>query len=310
MPDIVVVGSMNMDLVVRVTSLPEPGETVLGYDFASYPGGKGTNQAVAAARLGASVAMAGRVGADPFGAALKESLVSCGANISKVEAVHGEATGTALITVEQSGQNTIVVSAGANNRLLAQDIEGLIDMIRQARVVLLQLEIPQDTVEKAIASAAGTSTKVILNPAPPRDLPDELLRKLYCLIPNEVEAGHLTGIPVNDVPSARLAAQKLLQRGTPRVIITLGSQGAFLADSETMVHIPAYQVDAVDATAAGDAFIGCLAAELTRSQPLKRAAETASACGALTVTRHGAQASLPSRSELERFLEKYKPRNS
>ncbi len=152
MPDVIVVGSMNMDLVVRVNALPAPGETVLGQDFATYPGGKGTNQAVAAARLGARLAMAGRVGSDSFGTALKDSLVSCGAYISKVEAVDGEATGTALITVDQGGQNTIVVAAGANNRLLAQDIEGLSDLIARAKVMLLQLEIPEKVQERLSSS--------------------------------------------------------------------------------------------------------------------------------------------------------------
>jgi ribokinase len=301
MLDIVVVGSMNMDLVVRVNALPAPGETVLGRDFATYPGGKGTNQAVAAARLGAGVAMVGRIGEDPFGEALKHSLASCGADISRVGTSKGEATGTALITVDQAGQNTIVVASGANNHLTLRDIKDAAGLISRARVLLLQLEIPQETVAQAIAEAAGGETKIILNPAPPRELPDELLKQLYCLIPNEIEAERLTGVKVADQNSAKQAAQRLLKRGAPRVIITLGDQGALLADGRNMAHIPARKVNAVDATAAGDAFIGCLAAELAASQPLEKAAGLASACGALTASRHGAQASLPTRKELESF---------
>ncbi len=302
MPHIVVVGSLNMDLVIRAAALPAPGETVRGEPFHTFPGGKGANQAVAAARLGADVAMIGRVGTDSFGRELKEILQSSGADLSMVEDTTGVATGTAIITVDPQGQNTIVISAGANGALTPEDMDRLGEVIGRARVLLLQLEIPLETVAAAVDLAASKGVRVILNPAPYHDLPPSLLQKLDCLIPNDVEAGYLSGIRVDGLESAKRAAKRIMELGVRSVVVTLGRNGALWADGESLVHVPAYKVEALDETAAGDAFIGCLAAGLVGLKAFPQALKTAAACGALTATKLGAQSSLPSREELNRFL--------
>jgi ribokinase len=301
--DIVVVGSLNMDLVVKAPRMPLEGETLLGRDFQMIPGGKGANQAAAAARLGAQVAMVGRVGGDAFGPPLIENLRCQGVDAGHVQIDDEAATGTAMIIVDDSGQNSIVVAPGANGRVSEQDVDRLEDTLSQARVLLLQFEVPLETVEYAIQMAARHQIKVILNPAPARPAPAELIAKVDYLVPNEFEASTLTGLETKDVPSAERAARKLLGFGVPVVIITLGERGALMATGQGMAHVPARRVQAVDTTAAGDAFIGGLAVALVKGSPLDEAVRYASCAGALAVTKFGAQTSLPSADEVQAFYE-------
>ncbi|MGE5072292.1 MAG: ribokinase [Anaerolineae bacterium] len=300
MADIVVIGSLNADLVVRSPRFPAPGETIQGEDLATIPGGKGANQAVAAARLGADVAMIGCVGADGFGTMLIENL-----NQNKVDARHvfrdgSAATGTAIIVVDSDGQNSIVISPGANGRIAATDIEPA--ALTGARLLLLQLEIPLDTVAHAARLARQQGIKVLLNPAPARELPDELLQCVDYLIPNETELAMLTGARSGERSSLEKAAHSLLRRGARNVVVTLGENGALMSTRLGRKYIPSYKVRPVDTTAAGDAFIGGLAYALLHRKPLKDAVKYGCACGALATTRFGAQPSLPTADEVKLFL--------
>jgi ribokinase len=298
MPDVLVIGSLNADLVVRAPHFPKPGETINGEDLHIIPGGKGANQAVAAARQGASVAMIGRVGKDSFGPFLVENLRSDHVDVSHVLA-DDSATGTAIIVVDSNGQNSIVLSAGANGNVSAQDINGL-DL--EAKVLLLQLEIPLESVIHAAKWGRQKGMTVILNPAPARDLPDELIANVDYIVPNETELNLLTGIPVTDVSSAEQAAKVLLERGAKNVIVTLGSKGALLISSHQVKQVDAYKVNVVDTTAAGDAFIGGFASALLRNLEIEEAVKYANACGALATTKFGAQPSLPTKEEIEKFI--------
>jgi len=301
MPEILVVGSLNMDLVVQVDRTPAGGETVTGGDLKTIPGGKGANQSAAAARLGAQVAMVGCVGDDAFGPHLIDNLRRQGVDTSHVSVVAACATGTAMITVDRAGQNSIIVSPAANGRLGRDEIDGMEALWRQARLLLLQLETPMDTVLYAAEMAVRHGVQVILNPAPAQPLAPELLARVHYLIPNESEATLLTGIEVRDLASAERAARQLLRRGVPVVILTLGASGALLCTSDGAIHVPARQVQVVDTTAAGDAFIGGLAAALARGASLEEAVHYAATAGTLAVTRFGAQTSLPSAAELRAF---------
>lgn len=300
--DIVVIGSLNVDLVVRTARRPAPGETVPGDEFRIIPGGKGANQAVAAARLGGKVAMLGRVGDDTFGQSLVSSLRAARVHTSRVLSTPGVPTGTALIIVEHSGQNSIVVVAGANGLLSPADVEAAAELIASAKVLMLQLEIPLDTVRKAVELAHNRGVTVLLDPAPAQPLPPELLRQVDIITPNENEAAVLTGRPVNDLKSAKLAASDLLRQGANRVLIKLGPRGALLAEGNRFEHSQGFPVEAVDTTAAGDAFAGGLAVALVEGKDLSNAVTFANAVGALSVTRFGAQTSMPSRPEVEQFL--------
>ncbi|TEU14504.1 MAG: ribokinase [Anaerolineales bacterium] len=299
---IAVVGSLNMDLVVRAPHMPIPGETVIGSDFRTIPGGKGANQAVAAARLGAEVTMIGRVGDDDFGRAQLRNLGELGIDTTHVIVDPEAATGIALITLDASGQNSIVLASGANMRLAREDINAAQVTIVQSDVLVLQLESPLEVVTYAIDIAHAEGVKVILNPAPARPLPEETLARLDYLIPNESETALLTGIEVTDIHSAKEAAERLREEGVGTVILTLGARGAFLVSAEESVHVPGYKVEVVDTTAAGDAFVGGLAVALAQGQNLAEAARYANAAGALAVTRLGAQPSLPTRQEVEEFM--------
>jgi len=302
-----VVGSLNMDLVVKATRMPLGGETVAGRDFQMIPGGKGANQAAAAARLGARVAMVGRVGGDAFGSPLIENLRRQGVDTGHVRIDDEAATGTAMIIVDDSGQNSIVVAPGANGRVNEQDVDRLEGMLGHAQVLLVQFEVPLETVQHAIQMAARHQVKVILNPAPARPAPIELIAGADFVVPNEFEAGTLTGLETKDVPSAERAARKLLGYGPPVVIITLGEKGALMATDRGMVHVPARKVQAVDTTAAGDAFTGGLAFALVKGFPLDEAVRYASCAGTLAVTKFGAQTSLPSGEEVQAFYEGQDP---
>ena len=304
MSEILVIGSLNADLVVRAPRFPEPGETLSGEDLAIIPGGKGANQAVAAARQGASVAMVGRVGDDPFGPMLIQNLQDNRVDTTHVQET-GSATGTAIIIVASSGQNSIVLSSGANGRLTPADVESA--PFQDGDSLLLQLEIPLETVNHAAKVARRNGLRVILNPAPARQLPDSLLADVDILIPNESELHLLSGRPVTDLDSAKSAARELLAKGAKTVIVTLGSNGALLVTDEIATHVPAFKVNVVDTTAAGDAFIGGLTAALLEGKPLEEAVRYGNASGALATTRFGAQPSLPTIDEVENVL-KISPR--
>ena len=299
MPDILVIGSLNADLVVRAPRFPVPGETISGEDLQTLPGGKGANQAVAVARLGASVSMLGRVGKDNFGDYLLDNLKSNHVNIEYVRR-DDAATGTAIIVVDADGQNSIVLSPGANGKVSPADVTAA--SFGDFRLLLLQLEIPLETVRSAAQRAREHGLQVLLNPAPARSLPDELITLPDFLVPNETELSLLTEQTVNDIPSAERAAKTLLAHGAQTVIVTIGANGALIVTREMIKHIPPFKVDVVDTTAAGDAFIGGFASARLQDQPLEEAVRYGCACGALTATKFGAQPSLPSKEDVENFL--------
>lgn len=294
---IVVVGSLNMDLVVRSPRHPQPGETLLGTEFHTFPGGKGANQAVAAARLGGQVKLIGRVGADAFGAALLQTLSQDGVDTRHVEPLKEAPTGVALITVDDAGQNTIVVVPGANGELSPPDLLAAESAFEGASVVVMQLEVPVLTVTYAADLARRHGARVVLNPAPAQPLSAALLRQVDALIPNQSEAALLTGCAL-----AGDAARRLLASGVRSVIVTLGEDGVLIAEGETATHLPAHRVSVVDTTAAGDAFVGAFAVALAEGRTVREAAAWGTAAGALAVTRAGAQPSLPARAELEQFV--------
>lgn len=303
-PLVTVVGSLNTDLVIRAPHLPAPGETVSGGEFATFPGGKGANQAVAAARLGARVGMVGCVGGDDFGRRLVDGLRRDGIDVTHVRADEGTASGMALITVDPGGQNTIVVAPGANWRLTPDDVALTEPLIRESSVLLLQLEVPIETVLAAARLASTAGVRVVLDPAPaPRSpLPPDLVKLVDVINPNETEARALSGITVADEQAAGRAAASLLTQGARAVVIKLGSRGAFVHDGGSTVMVPGIRVDAVDATAAGDAFAGALAVGLAEGHDLVAAVHFANAAGALSVTRRGAQPSMPHRAEVDAFV--------
>jgi ribokinase len=302
MKNILVVGSSNTDMVIRVSKIPKPGETVLGGEFTMAPGGKGANQAVAAARAGGHVTFVARVGDDVFGERALRNLEADGIDTRFVFRVPGEPSGIALINVDGKGENSISVASGANAFLSARDIEKADDAFHAADIVLLQLETPMETVLAAVKKARDRGLPVILNPAPARPLDDDLLRLIAVLTPNEHEAEFLTGIPVRDESGAREAAARLRARGVVSVVITLGERGAVASSPEFEGLVPAFKVDPVDTTAAGDVFNGALAVALAEKASMEHALRFASAAAALSVTRPGAQPSAPTRAEIGNFL--------
>lgn len=302
MVHIAVVGSLNMDMVVRTPRAPQAGETLTGIDFHLIPGGKGANQAVAAARAGAPTRMVGCVGADPFGPALLDSLSSAGVDVSGVAALEGVSTGTATILVEDNGENRIVIVGGANSRVSNEWIEAQWPHIRGADLMLLQHEIPLKTVQALIQRAHREGTAVILNPAPIFPIPDELYSKIDTLVLNEVEAAVLTSLGVTSPETAIKAAHSLVEQGVNTVIITLGASGAVLYNGLYEQYQPGYKVDVVDTTAAGDTFTGSYAASILNGKPPVEALKYATAAAALAVTRLGAQTSIPNKAEVEAFI--------
>ncbi|MGB4675938.1 MAG: ribokinase [Aggregatilineales bacterium] len=299
---VVVVGSLNMDLVVRAPRIPAPGETLLGGEFHTVPGGKGANQAVAAARLGARVSMVGRLGADDFATQLLANLEADGIDHSAVIQDASTTTGVALIVVADDGQNSIVVASGANMQVTPGDVDAAAETIAAADVLLLQLEIPLDAVQRAAEIAHEHGVPVVLNPAPARDLPADLLSRVDVLIPNESETALLTGLPVDTRAELEAAARTLLGRGVGTAILTLGARGAMLATGSSVELIPTFEVQPVDTTAAGDAFVAGFSVALAEGKPVAEAVRWGNAAGALAVTRMGAQTSLPRRAELEQLL--------
>ena len=300
---IVVVGSLNADLVVRTPRFPAPGETITGSDFAVFPGGKGANQAVAASRLGGRVAMIGRVGHDDQGRTLRSSLAAAGVDAKAVLDDETAPTGVAVITIDAAGQNQIVLAPGANARLRPADVERSRGLIEGASVVLLQLEVPLDAVEAAACIARSAGVRVILDPAPARLDAAALLPLVDFVTPNENELRVLAGAPPGETTpeEAVLLLRSLLGRGARMAIAKLGRMGAVAVSSEEHLVWPAYDVEAVDTTAAGDAWNGAFAVALAESRTLKQAGAFANAAAAISVTRAGAQPSMATRDDVERF---------
>ncbi len=306
-PFFVVVGSLNMDFVVTVEHLPAPGETVLGRDFQMIPGGKGANQACAAAKLGGSrvqVRMIGRVGYDLFADHLKASLSAAGVDVSGIHASKARPTGVALIWVDRAGQNSIVVASGANHELLPADVESFRRLFRGARFVLFQLESPLETVKTALAVAREEGAETILDPAPARPLSEEMLALADILTPNETEAMILLGRPPARVSAdeAPELARALRERGARTVVLKLGDQGCYYENGLRRIHEPCFPVAVRDTTAAGDTFNAALAVALAEGKSIGESLRFANAAAAISVTRLGAQASVPSRAEVDQFL--------
>lgn len=303
-PRIVVVGSSNMDLVVKSPRIPAVGETILGGDFLMVPGGKGANQAVAAAKLGAEVYLVAKIGTDVFGDKSLDNFKAVAVNTQYVTRSEISPSGVALITVDQAGNNVIVVAPGANNELSPEDVEEASSVIASAGALVAQLEVPLETVEFAARLANADGVPFILDPAPARKLDTDFLSMVDVLTPNETEARILTGIEVTDENSARMAAKALLACGAGAVILSLGAKGYLLATGDKMEFVPAITMTAIDATAAGDAFAGSLAVGLARGEKLADAAYFANHVAALSVTKLGAQSSMPSAQEVENFTKK------
>lgn len=294
---IIVIGSANTDMVVKSNRIPLPGETILGGHFFMNAGGKGANQAVAAARLGGDVTLVAKVGNDIFGTQTIEGLKKDNINTDYVFVDEYNPSGTALIMVNEEGENCIVVAPGANACLLPADIEK-VNEITTAEIIVMQLETPMETIKAVVKKAKVNSQKVILNPAPAQPLDDELLNGLFLITPNETEAYLLTGIKVEGPTSALQAADLLLKKGVKNIIITLGKNGVFFLNNKTYVHVSAPVVKAIDTTAAGDVFTGALSVAISEKMDWEQAIKFAVEAASISVTRAGAQASVPYREEL------------
>ncbi|MEO5823238.1 MAG: ribokinase [Vicinamibacteraceae bacterium] len=303
MAKVVVVGSTNTDMTVRVSRLPSPGETVTGGDFRVTGGGKGANQAVAAARAGAPVVFVTALGTDDIGDRAVANLAAEGIDVRFVRRIPGAASGIALILVDAAGENVIAVASGANAELQPGDLAALETIVEPGDVVLVQLEIALATVQAAATLARRRQARLILNPAPAQPLPDALLATVGLLTPNEHEVAALTGLEGGAVGAWPTIARSLHDRGVPEVVITLGAAGAFVSGPGGAAHLPAFAVDAVDTTAAGDVFNGALAVALIEGRSTIDAARFASAAAAISVTRHGARASAPHRAEIDAWLQ-------
>jgi ribokinase len=303
-PHVVVVGSINLDLVMRVGHLPRPGQTVIGRDLRQSPGGKGANQAVAAARLGARCSLIGGVGDDSFGDKLLGALSASGVETGPVRRFADCPSGVALIGVEDGGQNAITIIPGANGRMRPEDVAACESLVRQADVLLLQLEIPLDTVEAAMLMARRHGVITMLDPAP---APGRLPQALYqadVLCPNESEAESLTGIAVDDLPSAQEAARALRRLGARQALVTLGARGAIVCDEQDVcTHVPNFRVTPTDTTAAGDALAAAVGVALAEGRSLGEAVRFGCAAGALATTRRGAQEAMPTREEVEQLFQ-------
>ena len=311
MTKITIVGSVNMDLVFRTPRMPAPGETLSGHQFLQVPGGKGGNQAVAAARQGAQVRLLARVGGDGLGQQLRTSLEADGVDTTDLLALPGMASGVAGIFVDDAGQNSIVVAPGANAALTQADVAAAAESIQSAQFLICQLESPLASVASAIALAHKAGVTVVFNPTPVQALSDALLAQVDYLVVNEIEAAQLSGVAVHDEASARQAAQILLGRGTKTVLLTMGAQGVLSAstsgDGLRVALHPAFSVPVADTTAAGDTFVGTFVAGLGAGLALVDACRQAQAAAALCVTRLGAQSSIPHHGEVAAFLRSQTP---
>lgn len=296
---IVVIGSCNTDMVINLERLPLPGETLIGGKFFMNPGGKGANQAVAAARLGGKVEFVAKVGNDPFGKRAIEQYKAEGIDVKHILTDEEQPSGVALIMVDAQGENCIAVASGANAKLLPPDIDRVKELITDSDIILMQLETPLETIEHVARMGKKADKKVILNPAPAQALHDSLLSNLYMLIANETEAEFISGTQITDMDSVARAADIIGDKGVENVVITLGSKGAFIKEKSNYHQVPARKVKAVDATAAGDTFCGAVCVALAEGRSITEAVEFANRCAAITVTRMGAQSSVPHRREVD-----------
>lgn len=303
MPEVIVVGSLNIDLVVQVPRFPAPGETITGGDLQRYPGGKGANQAVAAAKHQISTAMIGKVGDDPYGEELLENLEHHQIDTTRVLREPDTPTGSALISITPEGENSIIVSPGANARLRAEDLQQAEELIAGASLMLLQLEVPLTTIAHAVRLGKKHGLRIILNPAPAVELPASVLEEIDILVPNQSELALLSGMEIDSIQAVETAAGALLDAGIPALIVTLGAEGAYLASEHAKAHLPSIDIRVVDSTAAGDAFIGGLAAAVIQGKSLDDAVQYANIAGALAVTKKGAQPSLPTAAEVKAVLQ-------
>lgn len=298
---IVIVGSINMDLVVCVAHVPAPGETILGRDFQMLPGGKGANQAVAVAQMGGGAVMVGRVGDDDLGRRLLAGLRERGVDATHVQATPGVASGIAMITVGDDAENAIAVASGANFAVTAEDVDRATDVLKTAAACLVQLELPVETIVHTAELCRRLGVPVIVDPAPaPQEALPEALQRADILSPNETEAAALTGLAVTADPKA--VARALRERGARQVVLKLGARGAFVSTADTEALVGGFAVDAVDTTAAGDSFTGALAVALAEGKSLAEAARFANAAGALACTKLGAQSAVPTRAEVDRLV--------
>lgn len=302
---ILVVGSFMMDLVVQTPRVPHTGETVIGDSFAIFPGGKGANQAVAASRLGGSVALAGKLGTDYFGKEMLRALKQENIDLTNVRFDGRSSTGIGSILLDRIGDNRIVVVPGANLLYDVADVNSLEPLIASSGLVVLQLELVSQVVEQAIFLAHSHKVPVLLNPAPAKPLSDDLLRIITYLTPNETELAALTGLAVKSIADVEIAARTLLAKGVKHVIVTLAERGAMIVDADGSKHLQGYSVDPVDTVAAGDSFNGALSVQILREVPLANAVHYANAVGALTVLKKGAIPSLPFASEVDAFISQH-----
>jgi ribokinase len=296
-------GSINMDLVVRTPRFTKPGETITGSDFYTAAGGKGANQAVAAGRLGANSLLFGRVGDDIFGKNLLNNFKENNVDTKGVKIDNRFPTGTALITVDDNAENMIIIIPGTNGAVDKSDIDSMVTSFKDAKILMLQLEIPMGSIVAAAKAAKENGVKVMLDPAPACELPDELFRLCDFITPNETEAEILTGVKVDSPSSAKDAAVVLHNKGVKAVIVKMSSKGSYFYDGKSEIYFPAYKVEPVDTVAAGDAFNGGFAAAYAEGKPLEEILQWANACGALSTTKPGAQPSMPSRDALLTFLD-------
>lgn len=304
MGKVTVIGSLNMDLVVRAERSPKAGETLAGTEFGLVPGGKGANQAIAASRYGAPTTMVGGVGKDAFGPVLLDSLNASGIATEHIKVCDDVSTGTATIIVEANGENRIIIVAGANGQVTPDYIESIWPDIAQSSMILLQHEIPMESIALIIDKAASEEIPVYLNPAPFYPLSNDTLSKISVLIVNEIEGAALSGAKITDIPSAVEAANRIIAKGVETIIVTLGHQGSVLVNRKSHIYQPAFMVEAVDTTAAGDTFVGVFAASILEGKSESDALMLATAAAGLTVTRKGAQPSIPDHEEIMAFLNK------
>lgn len=300
MKNICVIGSLNMDLVVNVDTMPKPGQTIIGSNFKEVPGGKGANQAVAMARLNGNVSMIGKVGEDGFGQTLINSLKNDKVDTTYIQTSKG-ATGVALITVDKNAQNSIVVSPGANFEVKEDDIDNNIEAIKNSDIVVLQLETPLNTIKYALNKAKELNKYTILNPAPAVKLDDEIIKNVDLLTPNETELEIISGVSIETEEDIQKAAQIMIEKGVKELIVTLGSKGSLYINKEKSMFKKAYKVEAVDTTAAGDSYTGALAVALSQDKGIEDAMDFASKVGALSVLKEGAQSSLPTLEDVKNF---------
>ena len=298
MKKIIVIGSSNVDLVVRTSHLPAPGETILGGEFFMNQGGKGANQAVAIKRLGGNLIFMAKLGNDVLGRQSVGYFKKEGIDTRYIALDEDSASGVALISVDDHAENSIVVASGANMLLNEQDVDKMLEEMCEGDILLMQLEIPLQTVEYAARKAFGKGVKVVLNPAPARSLPKELFRHLYMVTPNRIEAEMLTGIKIANDADVEKVAEEICAMGVKNVIITLGSKGCLIREEGVSYRIDAFKVEPIDTTAAGDTFNGALCVGLSEGMDLKQAAVMASKASSIAVTRMGAQSSIPYREEL------------